>query len=178
MQKEYQYYSIIGGCVFVFSLLVYAYAAEFFVLYIPSHGNYLSLDEKISKITKKKINLHYWDGHTIQHEQEELMWSSDPITNINHVISQLLQLFVDEKVMSDKITLQSALLSPSGQDLYLSFSKPFFDQERSIHQKLMVIESILLTLKETITSDRHVHFLVNHHPIQDAHLDFSHSWPL
>ena len=177
IKKEYLY-AIIGGSTFIFALFLYAYLTEAFVLYIPSYGTYLSIDEKAGKITKKNVLLYFWDGHALHHEREDIMWSHNPIDNINHVIQQQLLLFYEEKITSDKMSLQTALLSPSGQDLYLSFNKTFFDKESSIHHKLMMIESILKTLRNIFPPSIQVHFLVNHLPLPDTHLDFSQPWPL
>ncbi|HJM68611.1 MAG TPA: hypothetical protein QGF02_01575 [Candidatus Babeliales bacterium] len=169
---------IIGGVAFIVLFFFYAYLNELFVLYIPSRNNYLSSTEKAFKITKKRITLYFYDGHGIRNEKNEILWSNDMVENINYIMQQLLVLFYEEKVTRDKISLQSALISPSGKDLYLSFNKTLLNPESSIHTKMTIIETILNTLREAQDNNMNVHFLVNNQPMIDDHLDFEQPWPM
>ncbi|OGB96999.1 hypothetical protein A3F06_01445 [candidate division TM6 bacterium RIFCSPHIGHO2_12_FULL_36_22] len=178
--KLFQKKEVMVGSITIFIgiFFLYAYLNEFFVLYIPSRNNYLSSTEKAIKITKKSINLYFYDGHGIRQEKNDVLWSTDMLENINYIMQQLLLLFYEEKVTPEKISLQTVLISPSGQDLYLSFNKTFLNPESSIKTKLTIIETILSTLRETQNNEMNVHFLVNHKPMIDDHLDFEQSWPM
>ena len=47
-----------------------------------------------------------------------------------------------------------------------------------IFKKWMMIEGVLKTLRENNITVKDVHFLVQHQPLSDPHLDFSVAWPL
>lgn len=51
-------------------------------------------------------------------------------------------------------------------------------QSYSIHAKLMWVEGLLKTIHSSGLALQSVHFLHNHQPLQDPHLDFTNPWPV
>jgi hypothetical protein len=85
---------------------------------------------------------------------------------------------VEEKIISKAISVQSAMLSPAGHELYISFNRNPLKKEKSTYEKWMFIEGLLRTVRENKIVVQAIHFLIHHQPINDHHLDFSKSWPL
>jgi hypothetical protein len=83
----------------------------------------------------------------------------------------------EEEISKKRVSLQAAALSQSQTDLYLSFDSNPFDQEASIHEKHLWVESLLATLSKNNLTFQNLHLLVHHQEIIDPHLDFSQGLP-
>jgi len=129
-------------------------------------------------INKKRVNLIFWQENQWNIEHTDLIWSTDVRHNIHYLINCWLTLLDEEHIVDKKVSLQTTLISSSSQDVYLSFDRYPFDQESSIHDKLMWIEGLLKTIRENGTKIQRVHFLVHHTPLSDPHLDFAAAWPI
>ena len=120
----------------------------------------------------------YWHNGAWQTEHQELIWGSNTEKNCLYLINTWLTLLDEEGIMEKRVTLQTALLSPSGQEIYLSFDRSPFQPEDSTFAKWMWIEGLLKTLRENEVKLTNVQILVHHQPINDQHLDFTNPWPL
>jgi hypothetical protein len=80
--------------------------------------------------------------------------------------------------MTKTVSLQSAMLSPAQHELYISFTRNPLEKEKSIQEKWLFIEGLLKTIRENGLMLQAIHFLVQHQPLNDPHLDFSKPWPL
>ena len=128
--------------------------------------------------TKKTAPLTFWHNGAWHTETQELIWSESVAHNVQYLVTSWLTLLQEEEVTDKKITLQSAALSPSGQEAYLSFDRNLLPKECSSYEKWMRIEGLLRTMRENDIQLQGVHILVHHQPLQDPHLDFSNPWPL
>lgn len=126
---------------------------------------------------KKKCHLAYWHNDRWHTEKEELLWASDDATNIATIITAWLSLLDADDITRKKISLESALKSPNGTDIFLSFDRNPFNKEWSIKQKIMFIEGLLKTVRDAEIAVQTVRFLVHHKSFTDQHLDFSFGWP-
>jgi hypothetical protein len=154
-------------------VITYAYLNELFVVYFAYPKNNISIATQKNQTTKKTIDLFFWNKTEIQKEVSDIIWQNDREKDLSTIIQQVLLAMIDEKVTDDKISLQSAQFSPSGNELYLSFDKPLFNNKFSIHDKIMIVESLLKTIRENTNFKGVVHLLVNHQPLVDDHLDCS-----
>jgi len=84
----------------------------------------------------------------------------------------------DEKITTKKITLQTAMLNPTGTELAVSFDHGLFSKDATTYEKWMLCEGLLKTVRENGIASQTVRFLIHHQPIIDAHLDFSNPWPI
>lgn len=176
--KQEQWYLIAGLSTFILGVGIWFYTQERFVIYIPNRHNQISKDERAQQATKKKISLQFWDGKAMQQEELDIMWSSLTAKNIQHIVQQLFGILADEGVITDKTSLQSVIISPSGQDIYLSFNQSFFKPEQSIRSKHLILECLKSSIAHNIDSQGTIHFLINHKSLQDPHIDFSEGWPI
>lgn len=161
---------------FILGLLTFAFYQSWIVVRWPVYAK----NKKLTTITNKKtFKLIYWHDDNWHTEDVGSIWSANNTEqNIQYLVNNWLSLLEEEKVMPIKVTLQSVMLSPSGNQAFLSFDRQPFNLESSTLKKLMWIEGLLRTLKQNMVTVQSVHFLVHHAHMDDDHLDFSFAWPL
>lgn len=166
---------IICFVTFLCGILFFSYYYEF-ILFNPPKVTTQQAKEML-RHEKKSVTIYFWHQDEWQKEDTEILWSNDQATSAQYLIRSWLNLLDEEKITSKKISLQSALLSPSGNELYISFDCNPLEKEAEIYKKLMFVEGLLKTLKNNDLEFSFINLLVHHQPINDNHLDFNQSWP-
>lgn len=167
---------LIISCLSFFTAIIFcALYNQWIIITIPSRNKIEALHNSV--IGTKKISLHYFHHAKWHSEQQELLWSHNNTKNAQQLINAWLTLLDEERVTTKKIALQSALLSQS-HTLYISFDHNPLAKEDTIFKKWMFIEGLLKTVRKNNIAIQHVHFLVQHQPLIDYHLDFSMPWPV
>ena len=129
-------------------------------------------------VTKKTVTFSFWKEHRCQTEDSQVLWYTNQDQRILQITSRWLELFGEMQEDQNKISVQSVSLNKTEKEAYVSFDRTPFFENNSTYQKLLCIEGLLKTLKNAKITPQKIFFLVNHQPINDAHLDFSHGWPL
>ena len=129
-------------------------------------------------MAKQKITFSYWREHAWKEETKELIITDDPEKKVATIIANWLTMLYEEKIIKEKITLQSALFDPANTRLYISFDQTPFRANQSTHEKWMFIQGLIRTLKENGIQIQGIYFLVNHASLQDDQLDFINAWPV
>lgn len=158
-------------------LLLVLYQKELIILRLPSYNKNDALNIN-KKAIKKNITLWYWNNSKWNPEKVDSIWSTNELENIHILVSNWLTLMEEEKVIDKKVILQNVLPAINEAEAYISFDRTIFNEENSTFNKLMVIESLLKTLKENGVKAQKVKLFVQHQPMTDSHLDFSHPWPI
>ena len=142
---------------------------------IQSNVNVISKDNS----TKRNVHLFFWKNEKFRHNETTIIWN---IENKNFTLKQLLDVWFstlhDEKVFSQKISIENVALSDSEQEAYISLNQNLPWQEWAIIEKWLVIESLLKTIKNADIGLKFINILVNNKPIEDAHLNFKQMWPI
>ncbi len=172
MIKKYIFLSLLS---FLTAIILFALCNEWIIITIPSSHNNIHTTPTI--INKKEVVLSYFHREKWNKEKAELLWSESITKNARQLISAWLNLLDEEHVITKKITLQDALISTSGT-LYISFDQYPLKKDDTIFNKWMFIEGLLKTLRDNNICAHNVHFLVQHQPLNDQHIDFSLPWPL
>lgn len=176
MLKLNQFYLGIS-CITVFlGMLFVAVQKEWIILRFSS--SHIQINNKTNALSKRSVMIFFWHNQEWRSEKNLLIWSSDLATNVANLTQSWLTLLDEEKITRYKVNLESALINQNQQIVYLSFDRTLFTKEMSTHQKLMIIEGLLKTLRENQIKIPQVQFLVHHQPIKDGHLDFSQPWPI
>lgn len=173
------YFYLILSCFFS-GLLFIAIQKQWLILRFPTTKQFADIQTGSNKTVyhKKKIVLFCWKNDNWFSEQSEILWSNETAENITNLIQNWLTLLDDEKLTSNKITLQTVLLTPTKQTAYLSFDQALFSKDANTYQKLMLVESLLKTLRTNQITTPYVQFLVQHQLTKDPHLDFNNPWPI
>lgn len=162
----------------VAGMLLFIYYNELIIVRWPARASSIQQVASAVPTVRKVVMLTFFKHGSFKNEQQELLWGDRPQENIRYLLSALLNLWEDEQVTQKKVSLQSAILNPSGQTLYLSFDRAPFDKEAPTFHKWHAVEAILKTLRDNEVGVREVYFLVHHELLVDPHLDFSNPWPL
>lgn len=170
-------YIILSTVFFILGFLFFAYQKEWIIFRLPKVFHYIANDSKQKKVSKKSVVLNYWNNSKWNSEKIDIIWTDNESENLQRLICSWL-ILMDEEKLVEKVSLQTALLSLNGQDLFLSFDRNILDEEKSTYEKLMIIESLLKTLRESGIKTKRVRFLVHHQEMNDSHLDFSHFWQI
>lgn len=118
----------------------------------------------------------HWDEDLLQAETCTIIQTDDAQENLYRLINTWLHFLHNEEVHK-KMNAETAMLSPSGGELFISFDRKPFTGRMSIAEKMGFIRYLFKTIKPH-TAARKVRLLVHHTPLHDAHLDFSTSWPI
>ncbi len=171
--------------ILIISVLSMMCGILFFVLYqewiiIRSPWHISSEKQQLAQAsaTKKTAKLSFWHNNQWNTETQELIWTESTTRNLQYLITSWLSLLEEEEVLDKKVGVQSAALSSSEHELYISFDRNPLAKEKITFEKWMLIEGLLRTIRENEILLQNVHFLVRHQPLQDPHLDFSNPWPI
>lgn len=170
---EKNFYYILSGSIFIFSILFYLFYSETIIIYW-NRGGYNT--QKIDLMDKKKCALYYWANNNWVKEDVDVIWGTNKIKSITNLIESWLNLLEEENISDKKIGLQSISLDHSNS-LYINFAQPIFKKNLSTYAKLLWVQGLLKTLQAN-TQIKTVQFLLRHRPLSDRHLDFSKPWPV
>ncbi len=182
-------HKIITICLFgLFAgFLFLAHQQEWLIINLPARPS----EQQTSPIEKRTVKLYFWAQEKWKHEAIEILWSEDKAKSAEYLVNAWLT-WLDEEDHEhkpitakddrvghgQKVSLQTALLSPSGQELLLSFDRLPFTNEQSAYEKWHWVESLLKTIRDNGIKVQQVRLLVHHQPIEDYHLEFGRAWPL
>ena len=169
-----KYFYVLIAALFGTGLLYYAWQQEWIIFRHPSFASKITLQKNYSK---KNVTLYLWHDKWLT-EHNEIIWSLDDAENAKHLTRALLNVLHEEQCIKKKIHVEGAFTDQTNQELFLILDRSPFSKNMSIHQKLMITESVLKTLRKNDIRMPKIRFLANNQPLSDAHLDFSQSWPL
>jgi hypothetical protein len=176
MIKNNQLYAYLSIACFCLGILFIVTQREWIIFNFSSERIFIKNDKQT--FYKKNTQLFFYKNSQWKSERNDILWSSDQATNITNLIQNWLILLEEENITLNKITLQSTLITQNSQTAYLSFDQSLFSEDQNTYQKLMIVESLLKTLKENSITIPNVQILAHHKLIKDQHLDFSQAWPL
>lgn len=186
------YYLLIVFLFLIFGATFFAIQNDYIIFRFPKKNITIELNNNLS--TKKTIKIFYWNNTKWINENVDILISGKLDEDISKIINAWLNLLDEERII-EKISLQTALISDFSNELFLSFDRNIINEEHSTYQKLMLIESLLKTLRNNVISITptnidntqelektgkisKINFLVHHKTMQDPHLDFSNPWPI
>jgi len=172
------YFAILALITFFSGMLFFSIYNEWIVFSCPSYKVEVERQIRSMKIAKKDVWLMYWHNKKWSKEKINLLWSDDKSQNIQYLVSSWLNLLDEEMVIKKRVSLQTVALALYGNIAYLSFDRNIFSSKNSTHEKLMLIEGLLKTIRENDIKLQGIYFLVHHQIMEDYHLDFSNPWPL
>lgn len=173
--KPSLYYGLAIIC-FIAGLGYYAWQRGWLIIQCPTH-NILATSLQTPS-DKKTVTLYAWHANQWKKEKTELILPDQQAGSAQIIIQALLAWFADERWLGKKVTIDHILTSNTDQELLVSLNKVLFSKTMSTHHKIAIIESIMKTLRENGIKIPLIRFLVDHEPMHDTHLDFTHSWPL
>ena len=168
-------YILISSITFLSAIIFFALYNQWIVFRSPFIVHHIMPQSSV--IQKKQITLYYFHGDKWKTEKQDILWSECREKNIFQLINAWLAVLDEEHITTKKVMLQSALISVSGC-AYLSFDHNILNKEETIFNKWMMIEGLLKTILLNDIAISQVQFLIQHHQMHDAHLDFSLPWSI
>lgn len=161
---------------FFLGALVYAYRNNLIIIRYPWVIRHAAQGIQAHK---KKCKIWYEKQGNFTFESQQIIWDDYHIVaNASRLISAYLALIDEEGKLDKKIQVQAVTLNPNQTELLISLSHAPFNEEMSTYDKWMMIEGLLQTIRENITTIKSVIFLIQNQPFTDPHLDFSCPWPI
>ncbi|MGC2310916.1 MAG: N-acetylmuramoyl-L-alanine amidase [Candidatus Babeliaceae bacterium] len=166
-------------CISTFFIGIFCYALyqRYIIFIFPAWVSPLSATTPKQPL-QKKVLIFYPHIETLKSEYKEMLFADQQEKNITTLINLWLSLLDEEHMLPKKITLQTALLNASGNELFISFDHAPFCKQSAAYEKYLLIESLCKTLRENGVTTPFIRFLVHHQPLKDYHVDFSSPWPL
>jgi len=171
-------YSLLALASFVAGLVLISIQKNFIILNFNTTKLANHQTQTQTNFTKKNITLWFWQNEQWHSEQTIILWGQDSANNLTSLVQNWLALATEEQIIKNKINLQAALVSKNEQTAYLSFGNTLFNKNLSTYQKLLIIESLLKTIRTNQTGIQEIQFLVQHQIMQDSQLDFANPWPI
>jgi len=172
-------YVIICTLLLSIGSIFFFYQESWFVFFIPQkQTNTRSATHACS--SAKEVTLWAWNNNSrfLKKETAEIIYGPDITQNIKLLLNSWF-LFLEEEGLTDKqIIVQSVALSPCATQAFISINQYPFDKSASTHHKLMLIESLLKTIKENDIHILFIRLLIHHKPLIDDHLNFDVAWPV
>ncbi|MFA6066758.1 MAG: N-acetylmuramoyl-L-alanine amidase [Candidatus Babeliaceae bacterium] len=166
---------LLSACMLMCGMIFFAYMHDIIIINL---FYYKPRVISCGQSHKKIVTITYYGPMGSVQEKKEIIWSNNKIDNVQYLVTSWLTLLEQENIVSKKISLQSCALSVSEQDAFISFDRSFFAKQSSVRDKLMLIESLLQTIRDNEINLQGIYFLSHHQPLNDKHLDFSKPWPL
>ncbi len=123
----------------------------------------------------KPVTIYFWKNQRWHQEQDSMLWDQGRCLNLQRLVQSWVAINAAEGLISHHLTLQACIIHQ--QTGYLSFEQPLFEKHFSTYQKVMLIESLLKSIRENHIQITQIQFLCQNHPMSDSHLDFSRPWP-
>ena len=169
-------YLILSGITLCIGMIFYGLYNDLIIIHLPIKKGAVAIN--LGSAKSKTIKLAYPQGDELLIEEKEIVITNNLQRTLNDVIHSWLSLLEEEQLLQKKATIQSILLDTSGTEAFISFDRNILEKNQSAYHKLLLVESLLKTLRENDILLKTVRLLVNSKPLNDPHLDFSHSWPI
>ena len=167
---------IISTALLLLGILFFLYQESWIIISLPNSNT--TLYKNTSTIQSKETSLWIFSQGNLKKETTEIMISNDHAQTIKQLLNNWLVTLEEENIIDKQINVSSVILSPSGQDAFICFQENFLNKQASCFTKMMIIESMLKTLRDAQLGIINVRFLVHHQPMQDPHFNFDISWPV
>lgn len=161
----------LGACAF------FAWYHGYILVMVPGMHT-LNTQPAAQQYHKKEITVWYYAHGAHASEKINVVWPDDIADQAAVLVGTWLTLINEHELLSKNVSLESVACTQAYTELILSLDRNLFEKQMSTYTKLMLIESLFMTLRDQHMCVQAVRMLVHHKPMQDAHLDFSNPWPL
>src|ERR1700733_12481416 len=128
------YYIILSIFFLILGMTFFGIQNDFIIFRWPTKTSLIQVDTNLS--TKKSIKLFYWNNSKWMNESIDILISGSTQEDVQRIINSWLNLLDEEKII-EKTSLQTALISKSSNELFLSFDRNLINEEISTYEKLM-----------------------------------------
>ena len=174
IQTDPARYMLISAATLLAGMLFYGFYNKLIIIRLPMTNRKLPTEHRYAR--RRQTRLWYYNGERYVKDDKELIYSANTQNTLTDLVASWLSFVEEEQGLLKKVSVQSVLLDIQKQTAFISFDRNPFEKEQSVYEKLMFIESLLKTLKDSSIEIKKVQFLAQHKPIDDEQLDFSRAW--
>lgn len=161
--------SITGGALF------FAISHNIIIIRIPTH----KIVQQPHVVLKKELmRFTYWKGVTRCHEWRHIMQDDQDVVTAQRIINTYWTLVEDAGLLPSRVGVQAVTTDRAKQTLLCSLSNSPFNTETSVLDAWLIIEGLILTLRELMPQFQKILLLANHKVLTHSGLDYSRPWPL
>lgn len=161
------------------SIFLFAWYHDWIIITIPPRNTLASTSTNAPAATyKKKVVIFYPKQGNIRHETRDILWSNNADDNALMLVQTWATLLYEEEIIHKKITVQTAAVSVTQDELIISLDRPFLLKEEAAFKKVELVQTLLSTIHEQLPNIQKVRFLIDHKPLLDVALDFSQPWSI
>ena len=161
---------------FILGILFFGYQESWIIINIPQ----TSIWQNLQKPQPMHMNVKLWAFKNNQWIQEikQIIKTNDTAQTIQNLLNSWFLFLEEEHIISKTITIESVVLSPTQKLAFISLTHNPFMPHVSTYECLMLIESIVKTLRENNIQLQSIQLLIRHTPWHDHRLNMEIPWPL
>ena len=160
---------------FGLGLFVYSYQKSWIVFRFPfSEQTEIQVEQGGDQTKKITITGYWYTKDRWYQETSTILWSNQE-HNIAQILNYWFETALQEKTIYTDVHVESVAITNQHESLISLDSSPFH-ASMSIHEKLMIMESILKTFRMNGIKVQYIRFLLHHEPLYDNHLDLIRAW--
>ena len=157
-------------------VLFFLHQESWIIISLPSTGAMGS--KQTPTIKSQEATLWIYNKGEFHKETTEIILSDDIAQTVKLLVNNWFALLEEERITDQQITVQSVAMASNNQEAFISLHQYPFDKQASTHTKLMLMESLLKTIKDAELEITSIRLLLHHQPLQDDQLNFDISWPI
>ncbi|MCC7415362.1 MAG: hypothetical protein IT346_04735 [Epsilonproteobacteria bacterium] len=169
--------SIVIFCI-ILGALFCAYQNGWFIICLPFTQSHVEAHEVTTAAVQKKVLLSWWHNASWHIESSEIVWPADTSCALYALVKAWLVLLDEEQENAKPVAVQTAMLPSGSTTAYISFDRNPFGKQDSVYAKLRWFDGLSKSITSNGLSCTHIQLLVQHKPLLDVHVDFSHPWPV
>ena len=160
---------------FGLGLCIYSYQKSWIVFRFPfAQESEIIVNQPEQQAKKVTITGYWYTKDRWYQETSTILWSSQE-QNITQILNYWFETAFQEKVIFTDLHVETVALT-NQQEALISLDSSPFNSGMSIYEKLMIMESILKTLRMNNSKACYIRFLLHHEPLYDNHLDLIRAW--
>jgi len=160
---------------FCLGLCIYSYQKNWIIFRFPfSKKNDIQIATNQEQAQKKLITGYWYTKDRWYQETSTIVWSDQEYA-IKQIVNYWFETALQEKMIYNDVHIETVAITKQQEALISLDSNPFH-ASMSIHEKLMIMESILKTLRSNKVKIHSMRFLLHHESLYDHHLDLIRAW--
>lgn len=174
--KQYLQYILISFIFFIFGIIFFAYQESLIIINIPQTSIWKNLQKPQS--VQVDVQLFAFKNNSWIKETKQIIKSNDLGQTVQNLINAYFLLLEEEHILKQSIIIESCVLSPSKNTLFISLNHNPFNPQATTFECMMIIEGIMKTIRENKITVQSIQFLIHHKPWSDHRINMDILWPI
>ncbi len=174
MKKLFIYF--ISILLFFGGILFFCYQESWIIFNIPQNTGFIDLQK--SSVKKSSVQLWAFKQNKWITEKTDIIKNDSIAQTLQNLLNSWFLFLEEEQILSQTINVTSVVLSPTNTLAFISLSHNSLNPQASTYESIMLIESMLKTIRENKIPIQSIQLLVRHQPLIDQRLNLSIPWQI